>query len=65
MIYQRDEPSIIPVQGKPFAVVPYTLRNNDIGRFGGNTAMTAAAFLQGLKTNSICFIRKEEHRSGG
>ena len=45
----RDEPSIIPVQGKPFAVVPYTLRNNDIGRFGGNTAMTAAAFLQELK----------------
>ncbi|MDG5901414.1 polysaccharide deacetylase family protein [Shewanella xiamenensis] len=45
----RDEPSTIPVQGKPFAVVPYTLRNNDIGRFGGNTAMTAAAFLQELK----------------
>ncbi|MGI2013695.1 polysaccharide deacetylase family protein [Shewanella oncorhynchi] len=45
----RDEPSIIPVGNKPFAVVPYTLRNNDIGRFGGNTAMTAAAFLQELK----------------
>ena len=45
----RDEPSIIPVSGKPFVVVPYTLRNNDIGRFGGNTAMTAAAFLQELK----------------
>lgn len=44
----RDEPSIIPVGNKPFAVVPYTLRNNDIGRFGGNTAMTAA-FLQELK----------------
>lgn len=45
----RDEPSLIPVKGKPFAVVPYSLRNNDIGRFGGNTAMTAAAFLQELK----------------
>ncbi|MCU8104392.1 polysaccharide deacetylase family protein [Shewanella sp. SM101] len=45
----RDEPSIIPVGNKPFAVVPYTLRNNDIGRFGGNTAMTATAFLQELK----------------
>lgn len=45
----RDEPSITPVRGKPFAVVPYTLRNNDIGRFGGNTAMTGAAFLQELK----------------
>ena len=45
----RDEPSITPVRGKPFAVVPYTFRNNDIGRFGGNTAMTGAAFLQELK----------------
>jgi peptidoglycan/xylan/chitin deacetylase (PgdA/CDA1 family) len=45
----RDEPSIIPVGNKLFAVVPYTLRNNDIGRFGGNTAMTATAFLQELK----------------
>lgn len=42
----RDEPSIILVGNKPFAVVPYTLRNNDIGRFGGNTAMTAAAFYR-------------------
>lgn len=45
----RDEPSLTPVNGKPFAVVPYTLRNNDIGRFGGNTAMTGASFAQELK----------------
>lgn len=46
----RDEPSIIPVEGKPFVVVPYTLRNNDIVRFGGgNSAITAADFLQELK----------------
>ena len=45
----RDEPSIIPVRGKPFAVVPYTIRNNDIGRIAGSTAMTGAAFLQELK----------------
>jgi len=45
----RDEPSILPVRGKPFAVVPYTLRNNDIGRFGASTAMTGAAFAQDLK----------------
>lgn len=45
----RDEPSFTPVRGKPFTVVPYTLRMNDIGRFGGNTAMTGAAFLQELK----------------
>lgn len=45
----RDEPSVIPVRGKPFAVVPYTIRNNDIGRISGSTAMTGAAFLQELK----------------
>lgn len=44
----RDEPSITEVRGRPFGVVPYTLRNNDIGRFT-NTAMTAAAFAQELK----------------
>jgi peptidoglycan/xylan/chitin deacetylase (PgdA/CDA1 family) len=44
----RDEPSITEVRGRPFAVVPYTLRNNDIGRFT-NTAMTGAAFAQDLK----------------
>ncbi len=44
----RDEPSITQVRGKPFGVVPYTLRNNDIGRFT-NTAMTGAAFTQELK----------------
>lgn len=45
----RDEPSVTPVRGKPFAVVPYTLRNNDIGRIAGSTAMTGAALLQELK----------------
>ncbi|MCB4755271.1 MAG: polysaccharide deacetylase family protein [Sulfurovum sp.] len=45
----QDEPSIIPVRGKPFAVVPYTIRINDIGRISGSTAMTGTAFLQELK----------------
>ncbi len=45
----RDEPSTIPVNGKPFAVVPYTFRNNDIVRYTGSTAMTGAAYLQDLK----------------
>jgi peptidoglycan/xylan/chitin deacetylase (PgdA/CDA1 family) len=45
----RDEPSITPVRGKPFAVVPYTVRNNDIGRVAGSTAMTGRDFLQELK----------------
>ncbi|MFN3253413.1 polysaccharide deacetylase family protein [Roseibium album] len=44
----RHEPSITPVRGKPFAVVPYTLRTNDIVRFGSQ-AMTAAGFEQELK----------------
>lgn len=45
----RDEPSTIPVKGKPFAVVPYTFRNNDIVRYSGSTAMTGAAYTQELK----------------
>ena len=28
----RDEPFIVTVKGKPLAVVPYTIRNNDIVR---------------------------------
>jgi peptidoglycan/xylan/chitin deacetylase (PgdA/CDA1 family) len=45
----RDEPSVTPVRGRPFVVVPYTLRNNDIVRYSGSTALTAAAFSQNLK----------------
>jgi peptidoglycan/xylan/chitin deacetylase (PgdA/CDA1 family) len=45
----RDEPSFTPVNGKPFAVVPYTFRNNDIVRYTGSTAMTGAAYTQELK----------------
>lgn len=44
----RDEPSRLLVGGKPFAVVPYTLRNNDIVRYD-NPALTAAAFAQEMK----------------
>jgi len=44
----RDEPSITPVRGRPFVVVPYTLRNNDIVRFGDN-GMTPGAFAQNLR----------------
>lgn len=45
----RDEPSFTPVNGEPFAVVPYTLRNNDIVRYSGSTALTGAAYAQDLK----------------
>ena len=39
-----DEPFTMAVNGKPFAVVPYTLRNNDIV-----VTMTAAAYLRDRK----------------
>src|SRR5437899_6643114 len=29
----RDEPFTVTVKGQPFAVVPYSIRNNDIVRF--------------------------------
>jgi len=44
----RDEPFTVAVKGKPFAVVPYTIRNNDIVRFD-SPAMTNAAYLQDVK----------------
>jgi len=44
----RDEPSLKTVNGKPFVVVPYTHRNNDIVRFD-NPAMTGDAFAKDLK----------------
>ena len=44
----RDEPFTVMVNGKPFAVVPYTIRNNDIVRFD-SPATTNAAYLQDLK----------------
>jgi len=44
----RDEPFTVTVKGKPFAVVPYTIRNNDIARFD-SPATTNATYLQDLK----------------
>lgn len=44
-----DEPMTTRVNGQPFAVVPYTVRNNDIARFGAEGPMTASAFRQELK----------------
>jgi peptidoglycan/xylan/chitin deacetylase (PgdA/CDA1 family) len=44
----RDEPFTVTVKGKPFAVVPYTIRNNDIVRFD-SPATTNATYLQDLK----------------
>jgi peptidoglycan/xylan/chitin deacetylase (PgdA/CDA1 family) len=44
----RDEPYVIRVNDAPFAVVPYTVRNNDIVRYD-NSALTPAAFATELK----------------
>ena len=52
----RDEPFIVTVKGKPFAVVPYTIRNNDIVRFD-SPATTYAAYLQDLKDDSMSSTR--------
>ena len=46
----RDEPFVVPVRGKLFIVVPYTLRNNDIVRFD-SPALTADGFAAELKAD--------------
>jgi len=43
----RDEPFVIPVNGKPFAVVPYTSHLNDIGYF--NSHGLSKPFAEELK----------------
>ena len=47
---RRDEPFLVSVRGKPFAVVPYTLRNNDIVRFD-SPALSADEFARDLKAD--------------
>lgn len=44
-----DEPMLTTVNQQPFAIVPYTLRNNDIARFGAEGPLTAQAFGQELR----------------
>lgn len=44
-----DQPMTTLINGKPFAIVPYTLRNNDIARYGAEGPLTASAFGQELK----------------
>ncbi|AOZ07716.1 polysaccharide deacetylase family protein [Cupriavidus malaysiensis] len=46
----RDEPSRLQVGGKPFVVVPYTVRNNDIVRFD-SPATSVDDFLGELKAD--------------
>ena len=50
------------VKGKPFAVVSYTIRNNDIVRFD-SPATINAAYLQDLKDDfDILCVREKASR---
>jgi peptidoglycan/xylan/chitin deacetylase (PgdA/CDA1 family) len=73
-----DELSIRTVNGKPFAVVPYTHRNNDIVRYD-NPALTVSAFAQELRdefdmlyeearaaaTHDVNFLPRPHQRTAG
>jgi peptidoglycan/xylan/chitin deacetylase (PgdA/CDA1 family) len=56
----RDEPFVVPVNGKPFAVVPYTGHINDIGYF--NNRGMASAFGQDLKLEFDALYAEAEHK---
>jgi peptidoglycan/xylan/chitin deacetylase (PgdA/CDA1 family) len=56
----RDEPFVIPVNGKPFAVVPYTGHINDIGYF--NNRGMASVFAQDLKLEFDALYAEAEHK---
>jgi peptidoglycan/xylan/chitin deacetylase (PgdA/CDA1 family) len=57
----RDEPFTVTMKGKPFAVVPYTIRNNDIVRFD-SPATTNAAYLQDMKDDFDVLYAEAAHR---
>ena len=44
----RDEPFLVPVRNKPFAVVPYTIHTNDIVNYEARH-WTGAQFANELK----------------
>ncbi len=46
--FSRDEPFVVMVRGEKFAIVPYTLRNNDIVLFS-NRSFSPQQFLDLLK----------------
>ena len=56
-----DEPSIVTANGKPFVIVPYTLRNNDFVRFS-DSATTARAFVQELRDDFDALYEEAAHR---
>jgi peptidoglycan/xylan/chitin deacetylase (PgdA/CDA1 family) len=56
----RDEPFVIPVNDKPFAVVPYTAHINDIGYF--NNRGMASLFAQDLKLEFEALYAEAERK---
>jgi hypothetical protein len=57
----QDEPFTVTVKGKPFAVVPYTIRKNDIVRFD-SPATTNAVYLQDMKDDLDVLYAEAAHR---
>jgi peptidoglycan/xylan/chitin deacetylase (PgdA/CDA1 family) len=57
----RDEPFFVTVKGKPFGVVPYTKRNNDIERFHAQST-TADAWIQDVKDEFEVLYAEAESR---
>ena len=57
----RDEPFTVTVAGKPFAVVPYTRRNNDIERFH-RQSLSASDFASDLRDEFEILYAEAEHR---
>lgn len=57
----RDEPFVIAVNGKPFAVVPYTIHANDIVNFEGRN-FTTDGFAQDLKADFDMLYEESSYR---
>ena len=56
-----DTSTILLARAKPFAVVPYTIRNNDIVRVD-SPATTNAAYLQDMKDDFDVLYAEGAHR---
>src|SRR5260370_37404315 len=57
----RDEPFLVNVRNKPFAVVPYTLQMNDIVNYEGRYFSTDA-YAADLKREFDVLYEEGEHR---
>ena len=57
----RDEPFLVNVRNKPFAVVPYTLHMNDIVNYEGRN-FSSDAYAADLKREFDVLYEEGEHR---